>query len=153
MRLLSEKRDLKLRAVGNRITSGDDTVIKLHSELPENSPSPFNTIAAATVGTVLERYDFFLFGALASVVSTQFFAGFDEGVQFIFALLAFGVGCAFRPIGARTGDIYAGLWYAVFFILVTVVVGGFFLRKDICLEPDPVRTENRNDIATVGRSL
>jgi MFS family permease len=125
MRLLSEKRDLMLRAVGNRITSGDDTVIKLHSELPENSPGPFKTIAAATVGTVLEWYDFFLFGALASVVSTQFFAGFDEGVQFIFALLAFGVGFAFRPIGAlifgRIGDT-KGRKYT--FMLTLVITGG-----------------------------
>lgn len=99
-------------------------MINLHSELAPPQGA-FKTIAAATVGTVLEWYDFFLFGALAGVISTQFFAGFDEGVQFIFALLAFGVGFAFRPIGAlifgRIGDT-RGRKYT--FMLTLVLTGG-----------------------------
>lgn len=65
-------------------------------------------LVASTLGTLIECYDFFLYGSLASVLSKQFFAGLSEQTQFIFALLAFGVGFAFRPLGAlifgRLGD-------------------------------------------------
>lgn len=65
-------------------------------------------ITASTVGTLFGWYDFFLYGSLATVISKQFFSGLSEGTQFIFALLAFGVGFAFRPFGAlvfgRLGD-------------------------------------------------
>jgi len=30
-------------------------------------------ITTATVGTIIEWYDFFIFGGLASIISTQFF--------------------------------------------------------------------------------
>ena len=65
-------------------------------------------IAAPTAGTAFEGYDYFIFGALATILSTKFFAGVDEGTAFIFALLTFAVGFVTRPLGAivfgRLGD-------------------------------------------------
>lgn len=65
-------------------------------------------LASATLGTLFEWYDFYLYGTLATVFSKQFFAGVSETAAFIYALLAFGIGFASRPIGAlvfgRFGD-------------------------------------------------
>ncbi|MBN9319225.1 MAG: MFS transporter, partial [Caulobacterales bacterium] len=65
-------------------------------------------VAASAAGTAFEWYDFFLFVPLATIMSKTFFAGLDDSTAFIFALGAFAVGFAFRPIGAlifgRIGD-------------------------------------------------
>lgn len=45
-------------------------------------------IFASSLGTVFEWYDFFLYGALATVLSKQFFAGVNDTTAFIFALMA-----------------------------------------------------------------
>ncbi|HEX6376124.1 MAG TPA: MFS transporter [Allosphingosinicella sp.] len=66
-------------------------------------------IAASSLGTVFEWYDFYLYGLLATVISAQFFSGVNETTGFIFALAAFAAGFAVRPFGAilfgRIGDI------------------------------------------------
>ena len=66
-------------------------------------------IFAASLGTVFEWYDFYLYGSLAGIISKQFFSGVNETTAFIFALLAFAAGFAVRPFGAivfgRLGDI------------------------------------------------
>jgi MFS family permease len=68
-----------------------------------------HVIFAASLGTVFEFYDFFLYGSLASIISKQFFAGINETTAFIFALLTFSAGFAVRPFGAlvfgRLGDL------------------------------------------------
>jgi MFS family permease len=66
-------------------------------------------IGASSLGTVFEWYDFYLYGLLASVISSQFFSGVNEVTGFIFALAAFAAGFAVRPFGAlvfgRLGDL------------------------------------------------
>ena len=66
-------------------------------------------IAAASLGTVFEWYDFYLYGLLATIISAQFFSGVNETTGFIFALAAFAAGFAVRPFGAilfgRIGDV------------------------------------------------
>ena len=66
-------------------------------------------ILAASLGTIFEWYDFFLYGSLAVIISKQFFSGVDETTGFMFALLAFAVGFVVRPFGAaffgRLGDL------------------------------------------------
>ena len=66
-------------------------------------------IAASSLGTVFEWYDFYLYGLLAAIVSAQFFSGVNETTGFIFALAAFAAGFAVRPFGAilfgRVGDL------------------------------------------------
>jgi MFS family permease len=65
-------------------------------------------ILAASLGTIFEWYDFFLYGSLAVTISKQFFSGVDETTGFLFALLAFAAGFVVRPFGAaifgRLGD-------------------------------------------------
>ena len=66
-------------------------------------------ILASSVGTVIEWYDFYLYGSLAAIISAQFFSGVNETTGFIFALAAFAAGFAVRPFGAlvfgRIGDL------------------------------------------------
>ncbi len=66
-------------------------------------------IAASSLGTVFEWYDFYLYGLLATVISSQFFSGVNETTAFILALAAFAAGFAVRPFGAivfgRIGDL------------------------------------------------
>ena len=66
-------------------------------------------IAASSLGTVFEWYDFYLYGLLATFISSQFFSGVNETTGFILALAAFAAGFAVRPFGAlvfgRIGDL------------------------------------------------
>ena len=66
-------------------------------------------IAASSLGTVFEWYDFYLYGLLATIITSQFFSGVNETTGFIFALAAFAAGFAVRPFGAllfgRIGDL------------------------------------------------
>jgi len=66
-------------------------------------------IAASSLGTIFEWYDFYLYGLLATILSVQFFSGVNETTGFILALAAFAAGFAVRPFGAivfgRIGDL------------------------------------------------
>jgi MFS family permease len=76
---------------------------------PEPAQSERLVIAASSLGTVFEWYDFYLYGLLATIISAQFFSGVNETTGFIFALAAFAAGFAVRPFGAivfgRIGDL------------------------------------------------
>ncbi|MBV8684746.1 MAG: MFS transporter, partial [Caulobacteraceae bacterium] len=65
-------------------------------------------VAASSLGTIFEWYDFFVFGALAPVIAKNFFSGLDATAGLLAALGLFGAGFFFRPIGAlifgRFGD-------------------------------------------------
>ena len=71
--------------------------------------SDTKVIVASSLGTVFEWYDFYLYGLLAVIISSQFFSGVNETTGFILALAAFAAGFAVRPFGAlvfgRVGDI------------------------------------------------
>lgn len=65
-------------------------------------------VAASAAGTIFEWYDFFIYGALASIMAKHFFAGLPDAQALIFSLLTFSVGLVVRPIGAlvfgKVGD-------------------------------------------------
>ncbi len=89
-------------------------------------PASMRTVVvASSAGTAFEWYDFFIFGALASVISRNFFAGLNETAGLIAALALFGAGFAFRPLGAlifgRMGDRVGRK--AAFLITVTLMGG------------------------------
>ena len=90
----------------------------------ETSNATQKVIFASSLGTVFEWYDFFLYGALAAVISKQFFAGVNDTTAFIFALMAFAAGFIVRPFGAlvfgRLGDMI-GRKYT---FLATIVLMG-----------------------------
>src|SRR5581483_2263555 len=81
-------------------------------------------IFASSLGTVFEWYDFYLYGSLSAIISTQFFAGVNDTTAYIFALLAFAAGFFVRPFGAlvfgRLGDL-VGRKYT---FLVTILIMG-----------------------------
>ncbi|TIX51707.1 MFS transporter [Alteraurantiacibacter aquimixticola] len=75
-------------------------------------PKPQNekmVIAASSLGTVFEWYDFYLYGLLATYISRHFFSGVNETTGFILALAAFAAGFIVRPFGSlvfgRVGDV------------------------------------------------
>jgi MFS family permease len=76
---------------------------------PAPRDSQVKVIAASSLGTVFEWYDFYLYGLLATVITAQFFSGVNETTGFILALAAFAAGFAVRPFGAlvfgRIGDL------------------------------------------------
>src|SRR6202051_3130083 len=75
----------------------------------EATSNQWLVIGASSLGTVFEWYDFYLYGLLAGILTTQFFSGVNEVTGFIFALAAFAAGFAVRPFGAlvfgRLGDL------------------------------------------------
>ena len=82
-------------------------------------------ITASSVGTMIEWYDFYIFGSLAPIIATQFFPKENPTAAFLATLAAFGVGFVIRPFGAivfgRLGDI-VGRKYT--FLLTLLIMGG-----------------------------
>jgi MFS family permease len=68
-------------------------------EQRERGASRALVVAASSMGTVFEWYDFFVFGTLASTIAHNFTAG-SESAGFLFALGAFAAGFFVRPFGA-----------------------------------------------------
>src|SRR5258706_5928494 len=87
--------------------------------------SIWRVILASSVGTMIEWYDFYIFGSLAAVLSTKFYPPGNPTFAFIAYLSTFAVGFMVRPFGAlffgRIGDL-VGRKYA---FLVTLTVMGF----------------------------
>lgn len=82
-------------------------------------------IIGATVGTIFEWYDFFLYISVASAISTNFFSNANPAAATIFALLTFATGYLVRPFGAlffgRLGDLI-GRKHT---FLATILIMGF----------------------------
>src|SRR4051812_5887611 len=97
-----------------------------------NNPHPLDSaqgiwkvITASSVGTMIEWYDFYIFGSLAAIISTQFFPGDNPTASFLKTLGTFAVGFAVRPFGAlvfgRIGDM-TGRKFA--FLATLLIMGG-----------------------------
>jgi MFS family permease len=82
-------------------------------------------ILASSVGTMIEWYDFYIFGSLAFVISPKFYPPGNNTFAFIAYLSTFAIGFMVRPFGAlffgRIGDLI-GRKYA---FLVTLTIMGF----------------------------
>ena len=81
-------------------------------------------ILASSVGTVIEWYDFYLYGSLAAIITVQFFSGVNETTGYIFALMAFAAGFAVRPFGAIVFGRMGDLWGRKNTFLVTMLLMG-----------------------------
>ncbi|MCC6554172.1 MAG: MFS transporter, partial [Polyangiaceae bacterium] len=81
-------------------------------------------IAAAAAGTVIEWYDFYIFGSLATILSGHFFPKDNPTAAFLSTLATFATGFILRPFGAvvfgRIGDL-VGRKYA--FLLTLLLMG------------------------------
>ena len=84
-----------------------------------------SVIGASSAGTIIEWYDFYLFGSLATIIAAKFYPDGNEMVGFLKTLATFAAGFAVRPFGAlvfgRIGDM-VGRKYA--FMLTLLIMGG-----------------------------
>src|SRR5712672_557326 len=66
-------------------------------------------IVAASVGNVIEWYDFYIFGSLASILSVKFFEQSHPVAALLSTIALFTIGFLIRPLGAlvfgRVGDL------------------------------------------------
>ena len=66
-------------------------------------------IIAASVGNIIEWYDFYIFGSLAVYLSPKFYPKGNDTIALIAYLSTFAVGFVVRPFGAlffgRIGDL------------------------------------------------
>ncbi len=81
-------------------------------------------IAASSAGTIFEWYDFYLYGALASIIGAQFFTAFPEATRNVFALLAFAAGFIVRPFGALVFGMLGDMLGRKYTFLMTIVIMG-----------------------------
>jgi len=86
-------------------------------------------IVASSVGTMIEWYDFYIFGSLAAVLSLKFYPTGNDTFAYIAYLATFAVGFVVRPFGAlffgRIGDLI-GRKYA-FLVTLSIMGGSTFL--------------------------
>jgi len=57
-------------------------------------------VIAASVGNIIEWYDFYIFGSLASILAVKFFEKGDPVAAFLSTVAIFSVGFLIRPLGA-----------------------------------------------------
>ena len=85
----------------------------------------WGVIAASSAGTVIEWYDFYIFGSLSAILSGVFYPGDNPTYSLLKWLATFAAGFAVRPFGAlvfgRIGDL-VGRKYA--FMMTLLIMGG-----------------------------
>jgi MFS family permease len=85
----------------------------------------WKVISASSMGTMIEWYDFYIFGSLAVVISTKFFPSDNPTAAFLATLATFAAGFVVRPFGAlffgRLGDLI-GRKYT--FMVTLLLMGG-----------------------------
>ncbi|MCL9770208.1 MHS family MFS transporter [Flavobacterium sp. HXWNR69] len=91
----------------------------------KSSKGIWKVISASSMGTMIEWYDFYIFGSLAVVLSTKFFPSDNPTAAFLSTLATFAAGFVVRPFGAlffgRLGDII-GRKYT--FMATLMLMGG-----------------------------
>jgi MHS family proline/betaine transporter-like MFS transporter len=92
---------------------------------PQEKSKLWYVIAASSVGTLIEWYDFYIFGSLAIILSEQFFPHTNPTAALLSTLATFGAGFVVRPFGAivfgRLGDL-VGRKYT--FMVTLILMGG-----------------------------
>jgi len=106
------------------MASGPDTTNLLFMSFVTEKKGLAGIIAASSVGTLIEWYDFYIFGSLATIISTKFFPSGNPTAALLSTLATFAAGFVVRPFGAlffgRLGDLI-GRKYT---FLVTLVLMG-----------------------------
>ncbi len=79
------------------MTAAAGGLTSTHHEMPKN----FRTvIVAASVGNVIEWYDFYIFGSLAAILAAKFFSKTHPVAALLSTIALFTAGFLIRPIGA-----------------------------------------------------
>ena len=102
------------------------TAISRDLEIEQVSKSKiWQVIGASSLGTVIEWYDFYIFGSLAAIIAPLFYPPGNDTFAYIAYLATFAVGFVVRPFGAlffgRIGDV-VGRKYA--FLVTLLIMGG-----------------------------
>ena len=91
----------------------------------ESERKIWGVIAASSAGTVIEWYDFYIFGSLSAILSGVFYPETNATISLLKWLATFAAGFAVRPFGAlvfgRIGDLI-GRKYA--FMMTLLIMGG-----------------------------
>jgi MHS family proline/betaine transporter-like MFS transporter len=64
------------------------------------SPARRKAIVAGVIGTVVEWYDYAVYGFLATIIAKEFFPSENETAALLLAFATFGIGFLARPLGA-----------------------------------------------------
>jgi hypothetical protein len=80
---------------------------------------------AATAGTVIEWYDFFMYITVASAISANFFSNDNPAAAYVFALLTFATGYLVRPFGALVFGCIGDMMGRKHTFLITILMMGF----------------------------
>jgi MFS family permease len=87
---------------------------------------PVRAVAAATIGTALEWFDFSLYGVVAATIFPQlFFPSLEPSSALLASLATFGVGLAARPLGAVLCGYLGDKFGRRNLLLITVSLMGF----------------------------
>lgn len=106
------------------MTTSSGTLVTPKAILAAGTKSNRQLILAASLGTVFEWYDFYLYGSLAVFFSSQFFPKGSETAAFLTALATFGAGFAVRPLGAILfGKIGDTVGRKTTFLITIVIMG------------------------------
>ncbi len=93
-----------------------------HSSLPL-------VIVASSLGTLIEWYDFYIFGSLTTVLAIKFYPPGNATFALIAYLATFGIGFAVRPFGAlffgRIGDVIGRKY--TFLVTLSIMGGATFV--------------------------
>jgi len=99
-------------------------IIEVQSERA-STHAIWRVIATSAAGTMIEWYDFYIFGSLTTVLSQKFYPPENETFAYIAYLATFAIGFVVRPFGAlffgRIGDV-VGRKYA--FLATLSIMGG-----------------------------
>src|SRR6202047_3398483 len=108
--------------MGTRVQAVGGAASQPHSSLPL-------VIVASSVGTMIEWYDFYIFGSLAAIISPKFYPPGNDTFAYVAYLATFAVGFLVRPFGALffglIGDLI-GRKYA-FLVTLSIMGGSTFL--------------------------
>src|SRR6202047_1385151 len=108
--------------MGTRVQAVGGAASQPHSSLPL-------VIVASSVGTMIEWYDFYIFGSLAAIISPKFYPPGNDTFAYVAYLATFAVGFLVRPFGAlffgRIGDVIGRKY--TFLVTLTIMGGATFV--------------------------
>lgn len=96
-----------------------------HPQGPGPSGSDIKlVIAASSMGTIFEWYDFFIYGTLAAIIGKTFFPSGNATLETLLVWAGFAIGFGFRPLGAILFGFLGDRLGRKYTFLVTVTLMG-----------------------------